>query len=641
MSKDSGEEILERVIYSLPYCIFWKDNDLKYLGCNDSFAKIAGLLSADDIVGLTDYNLAWTKEQAGRIRDLDNQVISTAEKSENIEEVRTLYDGKDATLLVTRLPLINGEVRGVFGTFIDITDRKNYENALKESEARYRQLVEVSPFATITQNEHGVTFANSSALKLLGKENIVGISMETFVHEDDLQKYKTSVGSLFDNKGERSDVFEIRLSSNKKFRIVQIVGISMDSPDGERVVQLMCHDITEKKRVQQKYKEAQEKWIRSERLAAVGTLASGIAHEFNNLNAVVKGHIDLILARSSGITDDLRNQLEIIQKSVNQSSTITNDLLAFSNISSDNMKRVWLTTVVSEILSILSNELSSEGIEMDISKLRPISIFGNQSKLGHVVMNLIINSMHSLIGKHDKKISIELDISEDTDMAYLRVSDNGCGISNEDMGKIFNPFFSTKGERAEPNSPLSKVTGNGLGLAVCHTIITEQHGGNISVDSEVGNGTTFVISLPRFLETNVFHKDGKEEFFSHGCNGQRILILDDNIELGNFIARILGEEGYETISTDDGKDALRQHMNQPFEMVIVDVKMPIMSGREFIEAVNKGDMVPYKLIITGRSEEDMSDLGIYKKIQKPFEFTELLSSVNKCFAYEGGIKWTR
>lgn len=219
--------------------------------------------------------------------------------------------------------------------------------------------------------------------------------------------------------------------------------------------------------------------IRTERLAAVGKLAAGVAHQFNNLATPIMGYADL-LQRRLELDEKSTRWLQLIETASIRARDITHNLLIFAQLRKARIKsNADINRVVIDTSALVEHNLSGEGIKLDIELDTLPQIKADSSELSQVVLNFLINAEHALIGISKPAIKISTGI--DSGEIFIRVEDNGCGIPKEQQEVIFNPFFSTKGEFSEQGSRQSAVRGTGLGLSVCHAIM-EQHDGRITVE---------------------------------------------------------------------------------------------------------------------------------------------------------------
>ncbi len=246
----------------------------------------------------------------------------------------------------------------------------------------------------------------------------------------------------------------------------------------------------EKLRLERENKELQQQLIRAERTAAIGTIVRGISHEFSNINFTILGSASMALEREDTSAPS-RQYLERIQRAAQRASNITGNLLAFSDPKPVRTTAEQLAKLVQRVVALARWPEDAGELELNIRDTPPVAC--DVEMLTQVLNNLLSNAHHALLSQSTGRVTVELGTLED--QAFIRVSDNGCGIEAENLPRIFTPFFSTKGVYAEEGSPLAEVPGLGLGLALCNSIV-EAHGGELRVESQLGRGTTFTVLLP-------------------------------------------------------------------------------------------------------------------------------------------------
>lgn len=238
---------------------------------------------------------------------------------------------------------------------------------------------------------------------------------------------------------------------------------------------------------------AEEVVSRSKHLAALGQLSSGIAHQFNNINVCIIGYAEMAKMKENALPPNIVEYLEIITKSARRATEIINDLQNFSNYSSNKFSLHNISDVAEDALSMLRKELDSNGIVVGIKFKSQSKVDMDYGLIRLLITNLIHNAWQATIGGYEPKIFIET--GEEEGRIFIKVTDKGCGISEKNLLKIFEPFFSTKGVHADPQSPDAALRGIGLGLSMSNTI-AESHGGQLMVESEPGKGSAFTLWLP-------------------------------------------------------------------------------------------------------------------------------------------------
>lgn len=247
----------------------------------------------------------------------------------------------------------------------------------------------------------------------------------------------------------------------------------------------VARDVTERKM-------AEEALIQSQQMNAVGVLAGGVAHEFNNLHAVMLGYLGLVM-KNDEVSPHDRRRLTIVMEATRRASRIIQDLLAFARRDAKHRTMETVNDVIERVLSVLRREFESDGVIFDL-RLSPVPQMPlDNSRFGQVVLNLLINARHAVEGC--RKRTIVLETGRKDQWVFVRVKDTGIGIPPEQLDQVFLPFFTTKGEHATPGSGQTKFRGHGLGLSVVRAVV-EEHRGQVEAHSEPGVGSTFTVWLP-------------------------------------------------------------------------------------------------------------------------------------------------
>jgi PAS domain S-box-containing protein len=368
-------------------------------------------------------------------------------------------------------------------------------------------------------------------------------------------------------------------------------------------------------------KQTEEALIRSQQLAAIGTLAAGIAHEFNNINTSVIGNLQFVLAQHA-LPDEAALLLQRALRAANRASDITSRLLNFASPGEVTRTVADLDALVRSTFAIVENELSSEGTATALRLGAAPRVLCAPPQISQVLLNLLINARHALLGRPDPRITVEVGVVDGR--GFFRVKDTGCGIPVDRLPKIFLPFYSGKGEHAGDDPVQSTVRGSGLGLSISDTIV-RNHGGEIQVASEHGRGSTFTVWLP-LAEHPAEREPGR--LTRPGSTGGRVLILDDDGDVRELLARVLERAGYTVTATGDPLRALDEHAEAPFQVILVDLQMARMSGFEFLARLRAAPGPTAKVVVvTGRLERALEaaarDLGAAALLHKPFDLGEL------------------
>ncbi len=390
--------------------------------------------------------------------------------------------------------------------------------------------------------------------------------------------------------------------------------------------------IEEKRRAEAALRSSEEQLRMSQKLEAVGQLAGGVAHDFNNLLTVISGYSELVLNRL-GESDDNRSKVEEIKRAAERASTLTRQLLAFSRKQVLQPKLFDLNHLVSDMSKML-RRLIGENIEMTtvIGETAPIN--ADPGQIEQVLMNLVVNARDAM--PNGGRVTIETARVEVDELytsthlnvpagpyVMLAVSDTGSGIDEETQKHIFEPFFTTK----------EQGKGTGLGLSTVYGII-KQSGGHIWLYSEIGQGTVFKVYLPAATQT-VAESTAAPVRAPLPRGTETILIVDDEPQIRKLAFDCLAYCGYDVLSSANGLQALQlvEGLNRPVDLVLTDVVMPKLSGRELSERITALQPAAKVLFMSGYTNDAVVNHGILDGdtwfIQKPFTLESLVRRVRE------------
>jgi two-component system, cell cycle sensor histidine kinase and response regulator CckA len=527
-----------------------------------------------------------------------------------------------------RLTDFHGTYCGNAAIIKDISDlaRKEVEQKLRESEERYRRLVELSPDPIAVHCQGKFVYVNPSMLKLLGaerEEQLLGHPVIETMHPD----YRSLVQERMKlaQNGEVGQMLEekiIRLDGT----VVDVEAMATPTMYmGEAAVQVTGHDITERKKFEEEH-------IKSTKLESLGILAGGIAHDFNNILTIILGNISLARA-SVEPANKIHSRLEEVEKAAFEAISLTQQLLTFAKGGKPVKNTISIGNLISESTTFAlrgSNVRSEyEGAE----DLWPVEV--DEAQIKQVINNLLINAQQAM--PNGGTISVKSENVKATDSRempstppkgeYVKISiaDCGIGIPAETLPKIFDPYFTTK------------ENGNGLGLATVYSII-KKHNGYITVKSTIGEGTTFFIYLARSQE-KLLHKKHKLKPMLKGKG--RVLVVDDEEKIRNLVCEMLEHLGYDHESAPDGLAALELYKQRKdsalgFDIVIMDLTIPGgMGGKEAICEFIQLDPTVRAIVSSGYSDApvmaDYRRFGFSGCVSKPYRIEELGRALQQVF----------
>jgi len=544
--------------------------------------------------------------------------------------IDSLKNGAIDYVLKDRLARLVPAVRRAMEEVEQKAETLRMAGALNESEQRLQTIFNESPLGIMLVGPDGrAVLTNAAVQKILGYsgEELNRMRFDDFTHPDDRAKSREAFqqfvqGGRADYKLEKryirkdGQVVWARISVCKASDAVGHTGFCIG----------MVEDVTEHRNLEAKFIEAQK-------MEVVGQLAGGVAHDFNNILAVIMGYSDLMTQKMAP-DDELRSYVETIRSSAERAAGLTRQLLIFSRKQTVQPVVLDLNEVLVDLNKML-RRLIDENIELTIVPGKEIGgIKADSGYVGQVIMNLAVNARDAMPNGGKLTISAgnatldEIDLCKHKGLIpgeyiLLSVSDTGTGMTEEVKSRMFEAFFTTK----------PKGKGTGLGLATCHSIV-QQCGGCIDVQTELGQGTTFRIYFPRVDQP--LHVTPRNQAGPAPRGTETLLVVEDEPALRHLARSVLESHGYEVLSASNGQDALhtvRNHNGPPIRLVITDVVMPLMGGKAMAEWL-KTTNPDLKILFTSGYTEDafmlreVSQHGV-EFLSKPYTPATLCSKVRE------------
>jgi two-component system, cell cycle sensor histidine kinase and response regulator CckA len=557
----------------------------------------------------------------------DRNRVRTFESEELRKDGSTFWAEVSASFLWSD----DGRPIGIIGVTRDITERRRAEAALRESQERYRALFDRSlDCVYLTDFEGRFLDANQAALDLLGyqRDDIPGISFASVLSDNQLSLAFQVIQEILAT-GQQKRLTEYRVRRRDGSEVQVETHSSLIYRDNVPVaIQGIARDITERKQLEAQLRQAQK-------LEAIGQLAGGVAHDFNNMLAAIMMHLGL-LQMNTALDEETVHALGELEVAARRAATLTQQLLMFSRRSVLTVKPLDVNDVVANLLKMLSR-IIGEQIDLRFDgKTGLPSVDADVGMLEQVLMNLVVNARDAMPNGGRITISTALAEWSDADVPQnpdrrrgrylcLSVADTGTGIDAETMKHMYEPFFTTKAEGK----------GTGLGLATVHGIIA-QHKGWVEVQSQVGQGTTFRIYLPTSstpVTTTVSVAPAKP------IPGGRetILLVEDDAQVRQIISQALRVLGYRVHEAANGQSAMalwQKHGDQ-VDLLLTDMVMPEgMTGLELTERL-QSSRPGLKAIISSGYSAEIVQAGVPKKtgviyLPKPYEAKTLAEIVRHC-----------
>ncbi len=543
------------------------------------------------------------------------------------------------------------------------------EKAMKESAIRFQWIFDENPVGiAFVDTDYNISEGNDALFRLFHsyREKVIGSSLANYIYEADLKELNEARGLIVTGIEKAANV-ELRIINNEK----QFIGMAsvfitpmtgLDYSNNSHTEGLVLHfiDTTERNQLADQFSQAQK-------MQAMGLMAGGIAHNFNNTLTAIIGFCDLLLQRI-GINDPSYQDIKQIKENADRSADLIKDLLSYSRNQPSKAKEINLNSFLADIYNFVKISLT-EKVELRTEYSRHVgNIKFDEVKLQQIISNLANNARDAILPnrghvtlrtksqKFKQPLTIENDVMPPGKYVVLEIEDSGCGISEDIITKIFDPFFSTKKD--------SSLSGTGFGLSIAQGDV-RQAGGFISVKSAIGIGTKFTIYLPEYDRANVdedeiidtreseivaisplsikarIESDGQMSFgqiqetpakpMIDTSGNAKILLVEDEDAVRAFGSRALRNKGYvvtDCACAEDALDLIEQ--GETFDLIASDVVMPGMSGTEMIEEIKK-IMPNVKVLLMSGYFADIANVDNYNNyfLPKPFSLEQLTTRIKE------------
>ncbi len=475
----------------------------------------------------------------------------------------------------------SGNIVRLIGSIGDITEKKRAEMRLRASEARFRSITEAHPVPVLiaTLRDGHVLYASQ------GAEAALRAPLHAIVsHPLDLWFEQKDFGAGLMREVMTQGHVDLKETSLRRADGALFAAALSARPihyERRACVVLGLYDISARKAAEARVKETEAALQQSEKLAALGGLLAGVAHELNNPLSVIVGQAALL--KESAPEPRVVQRADKIRTAGERCSRIVRSFLALARRKPTERKATAINTLIEESLELLAFQLRTDNVELrrKLDPTVPLAL-ADPDQMIQVITNLVINAKQALADRPAPHV-VEVETwhrdaqggADET--VFVAVTDNGPGVPKDIITRIFEPFFTTK----------PAGSGTGVGLSLCHNII-DTHGGRIWVENAPAGGARFIFTLPvsrdGFARENM---DAMVETVAGTVPPQRILIVDDELELGQTLADILAPDGHMTTLAENGKKALEALKHRDFDLIISDLRMPVMDGPSLYRELEK------------------------------------------------------
>jgi PAS domain S-box-containing protein len=531
----------------------------------------------------------------------------------------------------------SGELIEYVGTIIDVTERKRAAEVLQRSKNRFRAMVEkTAEGIVLTHPDQGVVYASPGVERVLGytPEELAGRTNQWFVQHIVHPDYRQDALETWTRlllSGEHESTGEVLVQhKDGSWRWIESTTRNLLHEPSVQAVVANFRDITERKRAQAERERLEQRLRQAEKMEAVGRLAGGVAHDFNNVLAGVFAYGEMLLEEAPG-DSSLKRYAQNVLTAASRGRELVEQILAYSRSQRGRRAPVDVANVVAETLELIRGSLPAP-IRLEASAPEsPQVVIGDATQLHQVVMNLCSNAIHAMSAGGTLRVMLDTaDVSSEWTLSHgtlqagryvrLIVQDDGSGMDKATLSRIFEPFFTTK----------EVGRGTGLGLSLVYAIVTDS-GGAIDVKSAPGQGSTFAIYLTRTDATLAVAEAASGPLPRGG--GERVLLVDDEAPLLAVTAEVLSRLGYDAVSFDDSHDALAAFEAEPerFDVVVTDEVMPGLTGTALARALRRRRPDLPIVLLSGYSgpilTQDALAAGVSELLTKPLQSRDIAATL--------------
>ncbi|MCA1989380.1 MAG: response regulator [Desulfarculus sp.] len=531
----------------------------------------------------------------------------------------------------------------------EVVQRQQAQEALRLSEERYRRLFDsITDLIYIHDMDGNILSLNQAAVTSLGRplSELVGRPISSLIAPEVKDEFESAYMSQIRQTGQARGIARYR-GRDGAIRFIEYRSLVVREGGQEPQVSGSGRDVTERIQSERELRHLQQQLLQAQKMEALGTLASGVAHEFNNVLMTIRGYTQL-MAQRRDLEPETGLYLRRIDESTQRAASLVGGMLGFSRREDQGRTRLEPQQMLEKIEALLRQTLPpSVALDIQVSPEAP-PVLAQPNQLEQVLLNLALNARDAMPQGGLLTISAA---PTWLDEAFCRVqpwarpgpylelvvSDSGDGMPPEVVERIFEPFFTTK----------LPGKGTGLGLYVAYTVL-RNHDGGIVLESRPGQGATFRLYLPALAGQAQAESPAEPPTPPVPGQGQRILVVDDEPAVRQILREALTGAGYQVEDAADGQEALelyqaRSQAGRPFDLVVLDLSMPVMDGLECLRRLTELDDACRVVLATGQADGHLAQKAARAKaiLRKPFDLADLLRLLAGCLTPENGAQATK